>query len=187
MIAIFLALTIQAHAMSRAPLPIPSVSPSPIAEPVTIPSQMPGTHPMLVLKGTKGATPAEIKRIESATARANRVLASPCFKQWVLAAKYSENKGMTQAQIYALLSKAPMELTVEIFDGSWKENHVWHTVAYEGTGAQIRLNRYYLGDDTSISATEIHERGGHGNGFQHEGVKSQSVPYGLQWAMEGCA
>ena len=74
----------------------------------------------------------------------------------------------------------------KVFNGSFKENHLWHTVAYEGTGAQIRLNRYFLGDSKAIGATYVHERLGHGLGFQHEGVKSKSVPYGLQYALEGC-
>lgn len=164
----------------KAPAPVPSPSPVPTYTPVT------GPHPKLELTGTVGGTQNEIKRLESAVAYGNKKLSYSCFRDSVLAGKYDNTNGKTQAQIYDLMSKEPLKLSVEIFDGSWWENHWYHTVAYEGTGAQIRLNRYFLGDDSSISATMIHERGGHALGFSHPRGVGTGQPYGVQNALENC-
>lgn len=170
------------------PLPSPSTatSPSPTPSPTPLPTAVVGTHPRLVLTGTVNATPSEIKRIQDATNDTNRKLAASCFKEKVLKNKWDNTNGLTGAQIYALMSKEPAKLTVEIFNGNWRENYWYHTVAYEGTGAQIRLNRYFLGDSTSIGATEVHERLGHALGFAHPRGIGTGVPYGAQRAIEEC-
>lgn len=155
--------------------------------PATTPSgQVATLHPTLVLKGTTNASQSEIVLLDWALNTANRKLGSTCFKDAVLKASFTETKGTSQAQLYELLSKAPSELSVEIFDGSFWENHFSKTVAYEGTGAKIRLNRFFLRTPESIAATYVHERLGHGNGFSHFGIKKTSIPYGLQHAMENC-
>lgn len=166
-----------AKATLPAPLPTPLSTPLPASTP----------HPRFILTGMVGATPLESVRLQDAMTYANQRLAESCFRTRVLDDQvYTENRGMTQSAIYTLIGREPVKLTVELFDGSWLENHAWGTVAYEGTGDQIKLNRAKLGSAKSIAATYVHEGLGHHLGFQHAGAKATSVPYGLQHAMETC-
>jgi len=181
-ILFLLCATLATAGARKAPMPVPSPSatPAPTYTPVT------GPHPKLELTGTVGATESEKKRLQDAVTYGNQKLAYSCFKEAVLAASYDNTNGKTQAQIYDLMSKETLKLSVEIFDGNWKENYWWHTVAYEGTGAQIRLNRYFLGDSDSISQTMLHERGGHALGFGHPRGVGTGQPYGVQNALWKC-
>ena len=180
---IALLLTIQAHAFSRG-APSPSPSPRVTALPVLMP--VAGPHPKLVLKGTVNAGASEVVRLEAALAEANRRLGTQCFRDRVIAATMTETTGLSPGGVYALISKAPSELSVEIFNGSFWDNYWNRTIAFEGTGSQIRLNRHFLGTAESIGATYVHERLGHGYGFTHYGSKASSVPYQLQYALEAC-
>lgn len=176
----FILASLPAQAASkRAPIPAATPTPAPISTPVA------GPHPRIDLTGTLGATPEEIKRLWEAVLLGNRELSESCFKSAVVNSNWGSTK-LTGPQIYELMSKEPLKLTVEIFSGSWKENYIWHTVAYEGTGAQIRLNRHFLGSPRSIAATYIHERGGHALGFSHPYGIGTGQPYGVQRAMEQC-
>lgn len=179
--ALFLILfTVNTFAAGRhAPVPSPSPSPTPSSTPVA------GPHPRIKLTGTLGATLPEIKLLQDAASLDNRLLGESCFKNTVITSHWSGTK-IPGPQIYEMMSKEPLGLTVEIFDGSWKENWIWHTVAYEGTGAQIRLNRHFLGTPRSIGATFIHERGGHALGFSHPYGVGTGQPYGVQNAIEEC-
>jgi hypothetical protein len=144
------------------------------------------SHPRLELQSVLFAKAGEAERINEALLTANRRLASKCFKDAVLNARYTETLGLSQAQIYGMLSQSPSRLTVELFDGSWIENHIWKTMAYDGDGSHIRINRFFLKTDETIAGTMVHERLGHGYGFMHKGVKRTSVPYGIQNALEAC-
>lgn len=175
-----LALSVVAEAGGRrAPLPTPSPSPTPASTPVT------GPHPRLMLTGVIRATAQEMKRLQDAVTLGNRILAESCFRDIVINSHWSGTK-IPGPQIYEIMSKEPMGFTVEIFDGTWWENHMTKTIAYEGTGAQIRLNRYFLGTPRSIAATYAHERGGHALGFSHPYGAGTGQPYGVGDAIMDC-
>lgn len=174
----------------RIPDPVPSVSPSPSPSPS--PSVTPIvaiTAPQIIVGQITGATPQEIQMISEGVKLANQKIASDCFKQWVLAAKYTENNGLTQQQIWDLISTHLVSVDVEMYDGSWKANHVWKTIGYENDpyDGVVHMNRYFVNTAYMVADNLVHEGEGHSQGFHHYGDKSTSEPYGMNYSFEGCS
>lgn len=175
---------------THAPAPVPSTVPTRVD--VTIqpgPALSPMPTPKIEVIQIRGATDAEIAVIDKGIEIVNERLASACFRQWVLAARYTENNGLTQAQIYNLTQSKPVVVKVEMYTGTYKANHISKTVGYENDpyDGWVHLNRYFVKTPLMVADNLIHEAEGHSQGFHHYGVKATSDPYGMNYALEGCS
>jgi hypothetical protein len=153
------------------------------------PTVSPWPEQLIEVEQIAGATDAEVKMIDEGVALANKMLKTACFKQWVLAANYTENNGLTQAQIFDLMTTKPSRVNVEIYTGTWKANHVSKTVGYENDpyDGWVHMNRYFVNSAYMVADNLIHEDRGHGLGFHHYGAHYTSEPYGANLAYEGCS
>lgn len=180
----------KAHGMGHAHAPSTPVAITPSPSPVVSPSALPSINTPQVTVGTiTGATPAEMQMIAEGVKLANDKLASECFKQWVNAAHYTETNGMTQAEIWALMSTHLVSADVEMYTGSYKANHVWRTIGYENDpyDGVVHMNRYFVNSAYMVADNLVHEIEGHSQGFHHYGTKATSDPYGMNYAYEGCS
>lgn len=144
---------------------------------------------MISVGEIKGATMMEKLMIAEGVKLANKRVQSNCFRQWVLAAHYTENNNLSQAAILDLSVKTPSKVNVEFFTGSFKQNFVWKTVGYENDpyDGWVHMNRHFVKSAIDVGDNLIHEDRGHGLGFHHYGVKATSDPYGMNYAYEGCS
>lgn len=147
-----------------------------------------GTQQRITIGKVTGATSEETAMIAAGARIANLVLDSPCFKQWILAASYTENEGLTQQQIFDRVTVQPSAVDVEMYTGDWRTNHVYKTVGYENDpfDGVVHMNRYFVNSAFMVADNLIHEDRGHSLGFHHYGVHSTSEPYGMNYAFEGC-
>ncbi|MGZ3419013.1 MAG: hypothetical protein ACXVEE_14170 [Polyangiales bacterium] len=143
--------------------------------------------PVIVVGKITGATGDEPKMIADGVTLVNATMKTSCFRDFVLSASWTETNGLTQAQIYDKLCSGPITVDVDMYMGSWYDNHVTHTVGYEKEPGVVHMNRYYVNTANMVADNLIHEAEGHSQGFRHDGVKATSVPYGLNDAFEACA
>lgn len=189
---IFFVLIFVGLAMSLFPgcirhLPGPVPSPTPIVEP--LPSITPAQNKVPSIKYEPiTAYDSEKSFIKAGETQANAVLASDCFKSQVMSAKFIENKGMTNAQIFKkFLDASPFKVGIKMFTGGWYEK-INHTVAYEGN--PIRMNRNYVSSAAYVGGTSLHEAFGHGLDFRHDtdhSYSSRTIPYTLNRIFDYCS
>lgn len=179
----------KAFSFSRAPRPVEIELPAPSPTPTVTEAPPAVGSPRIRIGKIIGATPAEIEMIHAGAELATNRLAGHCYKQWVLAATYTENEGLTQQQIWDKMVAHDVSVDVEMYTGSWKANHVWKTVGYESDpwDGVVHMNRYFVKTAEAVGDNLVHEHKGHSVGFHHFGVKATSQPYGQNYAYEGCA
>lgn len=173
-----------------APDIIQAPNPAPIVEATPIPSASPIAEkkPSIIYEPIE-AWDSELPFIHEGERQANAVLVSDCFKNEVMASKFTENLGLTSAKIYQkFVDASPMKVGITLFNGGWYEK-INHTVAYEGN--PIRMNRKYVQTETYVASTSLHEGFGHGLNFRHDYNidynTSQTIPYTLNRIFEKCA
>lgn len=187
LLSLIVATTINAQALGhKAPSPVPSPTPSLVA-PSPLPA--PSLSQLITVKNIEGASASEITMIRAGEQFANDMVKKACFKQWVLSAKYTETDGLSQAEIYNKIISTPMQVDVEMYTGTWKQNHVYKTVGWEADPFDgiVHMNRYFVKTARDVGDNLIHEDRGHSIGFHHYGNHSTSEPYGMNYAYEGCA
>lgn len=165
--------------------PVVSVTPSPTPD-VTRWIAIGADVPSIIYKPIT-AFDSELSFIKEGETQANAVLKDPCFKEQVMATKFTENNGFTNAQIYQkFLDASPLTVGIALFTGGFSER-INHTVAYEGN--PIRMNRNYVASATYVGSASLHEGFGHGLGFTHYTPKMNpnSIPYKLNAIFEFCA
>lgn len=168
------------------PAPIPSftVTPQPSTIPVTPPSPVPAPSPMRIQLGNiEGDEPGEIEMVHAGILIANRMLDNPCYKQWVSAARYTETNGLTSPQVYARQSTQINKVDVELY----YENNRVVGFEYDPYDGVVHMNRKFVNTPSMVADNILHEDRGHGLGFHHYGAFSTSVPYGANYAYEGCS
>lgn len=153
----------------------------------TGPTTAPDGWPTVAVAKLTGATGDEPKMVADGIALANATMRTACFRDHVLSAAWTETGGLTQAQIWEKLCKGTITVDVDLYTGSWYQNHVTHTVGYENEPGVVHMNRYYVNTAYMVADNVIHEAEGHSQGFTHYGVKATSVPYGLNGAFEDCS
>lgn len=177
------------------PTPSVTVTPAPSETPTPVPSVSPSPGPELAYKGEMisirkivGASAKEVDMIKAGAKLANDMLKKPCFKQWVQAADYTEDNGLSQVQIFNLITTTPMTVDVEMYTGTWSQNHVSKTVGWEADpfDGWVHMNRYFVNSAYMVGDNLIHEDRGHSLEFHHFNVKATSEPYGMNYAYEGC-
>lgn len=186
-----------AHNGTQAPYPLPSasISPQPTPSVVAEPSPVPTIQPAPVMfnklsvGAISGASDAEVTMIYKGVELANEMLRSDCFKEWVTSARYTENQGLSQAQIFQMVTTVPQKADVEMYTGDWKANHYYRTIGYENDpfDGVVHMNRYFVNTAYMVADNLIHEIEGHSQGFRHDYVKATSQPYGMNYAYEGCS
>jgi len=132
-----------------------------------------------VVQGTVTCLPAERAMVDDAYHDLNKVLSSESFKSKVLAAPFTETRGMSNQQVYDLaVSKSPVAVDFSMFTGTWKQNHLWHTMGYEDSMQPnvCFANRHFI-RAKEVSASLILHETMHIIGFRHDHVKATSVPY----------
>lgn len=144
-------------------------------------------YPEVAVANITGATDDELVMIADGVALANETMRTDCFKNEVLTASWTETNGLTQQQIWDLLCSGVVTVDVDMYTGSWIENHVYHTVGYEDEPGLVHMNRYFVDSAFMVADNIIHEAEGHSQGFHHYDVKETSVPYGLNYAFEACS
>lgn len=127
--------------------------------------------------------------IQQGLVNVNKVIASDCFRNAVLASNFTENQGLTAAQIWQRLSTRPVSVDVEMYTGTWWENHVEKTIGWEADpwDGIVHMNRYYVTTAYMVGDNLSHEAEGHSQGFTHYQVKATSEPYGMNDIYEKCA
>ena len=173
------------HGRIIAPVPSPSPAvPSAAATPTFA-----SPTPVIQLGLVTGASPAEAQMIQQGAALVNSVMATPCFKAQVLASAYTENLGLTPAQIWARLVSKPILVGVDMYMGTFAANHFAKTIGYESVPHDgiVHMNRYFVGTAYMVADNLAHEGEGHSQGFDHLYVKATSEPYGMNAAFEACA
>lgn len=161
------------------PEPIATLNPQPPAVAIPVPS--------IQIGAILGATPDERYMIGQGVILVNKVMATDCFKQYVLKAKYTENQGLTQQQIWDKLVVGSVIVNADMYTGTWYANHISKTIGYEDTPGTVHMNRYFVTTAYMVADNLAHEGEGHSQGFSHMGTKSTSEPYGMNDAFEACA
>lgn len=175
-----------AHAMGRKthpapePSPIASVSPTPVASPSAVP-----VDPTALISVGKitDAKATELPMLAQGVGLANAMLFKPCFKQWVTAATYTETNGLTSAQIYQKITTEPSSVDVEMY----YQNNKVVGFEYDPFDGVVHMNRKFVNTASMVADNLLHEDRGHSLGFHHYGKFSTSVPYGMNYAYEGCS
>lgn len=190
---LLLVLSLPAQAAGRH-APVPTVTPSPVvlASPTPLISPTPApavTGPIISVRKITGASFAEIKMIGEGVALVNQKISSYCFKEWVTAASYTENNGLTSTQIFDLIARNPVMVDVEMYMGDWRANHIDKTIGfeYDPFDGVVHINRYFVKTAYMVGDNLVHEGEGHSQGFHHYQVHSTSQPYGMNYAYEGCS
>lgn len=149
----------------------------------------PSTGERISIRNISGATAAELTMIQDGLKLANAALKKNCFKQWVLAAHYTENKNLSQQQIFDLVTGTPVVVDVDMYTGTFKANHISKTVGYENDpyDGVVHMNRYFVNSASMVADNLLHEAEGHSQGFTHYQTHSTSQPYGMNYAYEGCS
>lgn len=150
--------------------PAPAILPQQVATPPQFPSVMPGAVNCL---------PAERAMVDAAYADLNKVLSSESFKSKTLAARFTETQGMSNQQVYDLaVNKSPVAVDFTMFTGTWKQNHLWHTMGYEDDNHPnvCFANRHFIRSKEVCASLLLHETM-HILGFHHKHDKATSVPY----------
>jgi hypothetical protein len=165
----------------------PQVHVQPAPTPIQKPAVTGLHYPSLVVGKITGATDEETSIIMQAIGKANAVLKSDCFHQHVLTANFTSTNGLTNKEIFDVLSAKPRLANVELFDGTWKQNQVWRTIAYDQGDGVVYVNRYFFGDVNDCASMLMHEAIGHQNGFTHESAEEYtSIPYEMNSFFDAC-
>ena len=135
-----------------------------------------------------GARDSEMQMIVDGITLANKILATDCYRQFILNAHFTETNDLTQTEIYDLMKNTPVVVDIEMYRGGFKANHLDKTVGYETDpyDGVVHMNRYFVNTPEMVADNVIHEGEGHSLGFHHYGVKATSVPYGTNQAFEAC-
>lgn len=165
--------------LSAKPNPARELPPTPVA-----PKETNGVP--FVQIGVITATPDETKKIKQGVALLNKVLATETFKQKVLKTAFTETNGMSSAQIYKLMCAKVVKIDVNVFMGTYYQNHISKTIGYEDQPGVVNINRYFVAEASEFADNIIHEALGHSLGFSHYGVYATSVPYQLNDIYEAC-
>lgn len=172
------------HRSEGQPMPPPETVPS---EPETIPPDESSSsdetdHPELEIGDIRGTiSQEEYNMVVDGFILAREIIYSKEFREEVLQYKFNPRltNGMNNGQILDLYTSKSMAVKIEMFTGSWWENHRWGTVAYEANAeGYIRLNRYFVTKPLHVTSTILHELA-HGFGFTHPKLEKDSVSYGM--------
>jgi hypothetical protein len=129
---------------------------------------------------------SEVDMLKQAVLNANAVLASDCFKNFVLQAQFTETNHMNNKEIYAFMSSKIIKVNLEMFTGNFKQNYIWRTVGYDIGDGTVYMNRHFV-DSSSIAASNIIHESMHAIGFHHDQIKETSVPYMSNDAYDLCS
>lgn len=166
--------------------PVITTTATPTPQPTVAPPAGAKT-PRLILGEVSGATPAETYKVNHAISLVNNTMATECFRNKFIAAKFTNTKGLTNEQIYNALVNGKRMARVEIFDGTWTQNYVYKTMGYDIGDGVTYVNRFYLSTDLILGSLIVHEALGHGSGFSHSSASDyRSVPYSLNNFIETC-
>lgn len=171
---------------STHPSPGPSAFAIPSPSPLVVASPLPAASPLplarIMLGTITGAQAGEIEMVHMGITIANRTLDSSCYLQWVGAAHYTENNGLTGQQIATLQATQVNKVDVEMY----YENNRVVGFEYDPYDGVVHMNRKFVNTPYMVADNILHEDRGHGLGFHHYGTFSTSEPYGANYAFEGC-
>jgi len=140
----------------------------------------------VVVAGKIDCNDDEVALVDAAYARLRTVLSSRQFKDAVVAASFTETNDLTPDAIYDLsVGKSPIAVDFTMFTGSFKQNHIWHTMGYEDARypTVCFANRHFIQDPSTCASLILHETM-HILGFTHYGRKDTSVPYTMNRIFE---
>lgn len=183
--ALFAVHTVQPTQIEIVPVtPVAIASPTPTATP----SNTINAYPNISI-GKVTALDSEQAMIAQGKVYANAVLQSDCFKASVVASQFTENNGLTGAQIYAKQVANPVTVNVVMYTATWWANNVSKTIGYETDpyDGTVYMNRLRVNSAYMVGDNLMHEGEGHSQGFTHYQVKSTSEPYGMNTTFEKCA
>jgi hypothetical protein len=180
---------VQAGGRGRAtPSPTPSVTMSPSPQPSAYPQPGPGNVRFEPV--TYYSTVAERAKILSAGRKADQVIQSDCFRNFMSSRKLIQTNGRTPEQVAAHLQSLKGVVPTEMYSkclGIWP---CTSAVAYRNVGSDtIHLNRnafYPSMSDCAWAATLAHESLGHSlGGYDHDFNWSPSRSYSVPYSMGG--
>lgn len=178
-LVVFGALTLAAQAGGRSRQAYPVVEPSPMASLAPLPVVV---EPHIVFEPLAYySTPAQRLKVKSAAVKVNAVLASDCFKNFMLPQPMKWTGGRTNPQVIDHLQGLKGTVPVRFYYARFSS-----AVAYRmPPSTQINLNTKFFGPwsgDCELAATLAHESAGHSLGeydhdFDWTREREDTVPY----------
>ena len=170
------------------------VVPAPIKSDVETPAKNP-LGPDVSTSGISNIRCGEIRAIDddekisiiAGFALAQAIVKSKEYEEAVLNFSFDQNlvRGLTNDQILSLYQNTIMSVNIEMFTGSYYENHFSKTDAYERNAEGfIRINRYFITTPLEICSAIFHELGHNPLGFTHPKLEQNSVSYGMNQIVE---
>lgn len=124
--------------------------------------------------------------INPGNAQANYVLKTKCLKNKILDGTFTETNGLSNSQIWDVLSSNKITTGVVFFYGTWTQNYVYKTMGYDVGDGNIYANSFYIDTPALFGSMELHESEGHQQGFHHYNVFATSLPYQLNDFFDEC-
>lgn len=165
---------------TQLPAPAPQNAPLPPASPET-PVQVPTTvKKALTVLGCSNCKPEELANIRVAETKANEVIASACFSDFMKARDLIWTNKLTPAQVVEKLVGSNITVDAQAYSPS--SSAVGYTVDGKMT---IWLSRYALKNYNACDNGSLlaHEIVGHKNGFYHGKWSTSSRPYTVPYSI----
>lgn len=160
---------------------------APASTPVTVNDPSNGKF-VIVKQGlidTNGT--AESLMVQQASVYVCKVVNSSQFRDEVISAQFTSTNDLTNQQIYQALVTGDMLINVSLFDGSFKQNHIWKTMGLDDGDGVVYANRYFIDNPYDLASLIMHEFA-HERGFHHDSpTEYSSVPYSMNSIFESVA
>lgn len=144
------------------------------------------SYPVLV-KGNFSGSDTERGLFAEAVDKVNAVYESNCFQGEMLGSKFTNTKGLSNAQVLGEFASRNLVANVRFFSGSFKQNYVWKTVGYVNGDGNIYVNRFFVKSSDKLASNIMHEKA-HDVGFKHKSsTEYTSVPYSMNRIYKKCS
>jgi len=147
--------------------------------------EVPNRAPITV-SAYKNFSPKYQAEFEQAVIKANEIIGTKCFEDFMLQRKLIQTNGKTNAQVVAHIRSTPTTIELSSYR-KWGSVVGWTTP----TSKIINVNsKFYIGSSrcakTSNLVHEVSHKQGFGHDFKPNRERPFSVPYSLNQAVEAC-
>lgn len=169
---------------------VPPASTSDSTGEVSPPKDTPPVGSVTFKPLVKYTTATERAIIERASLKVNEVIASQCFKNFMLSRAMIETNNRTSSEVYSHIASLRGLVDVSMYFKRWSS-----AIAYrQPPSLKINLNRNYFTaskNNCQWASTMAHEGlghslGGYSHSFYDNANRDRSVPYSLNAAFEKC-
>lgn len=153
------------------------VDPTPVP-PQSSQGSIPSDHPQLLIGEITNTINDERQTILSAIVNLRDIVYSKVFADLVLGFQFTNTNGDTNQQILDNFISKSLTINVDVFSGTYVQDHWDHTDGYEQKGdAFVHANRYFMKSIQDFMQLILHEVG-HLVGYSHDSpTEYTSIPY----------